>query len=103
MKTEYLEIAVAGLHLTGQPLNHQLITLGGELVKTCRTAEHYKMFLIEDEKGLSQGPLAYQRTNLVELMRLRCGHFLLRMSVSSFRSFHLPLAWGRSRWKTPQQ
>ena len=57
MKTEYMDIAVAGLHLTGQPLNHQLITLGGQLVKACRTAEHYKMYLIADEKGRKPGLL----------------------------------------------
>ena len=46
-----MEIAVAGLHLTGQPLNHQLVTLGGALVKSCRTSAQYKMFLVDDDKG----------------------------------------------------
>lgn len=55
MKTEYMDIAVAGLHLTGQPLNHQLITLGGHLMKACRTAKHYKMYLVEDERGRKPG------------------------------------------------
>lgn len=50
-----MDIAVAGLHLSGQPLNHQLITLGGKLVRTCRTASRYKMFLIEDAKGKKPG------------------------------------------------
>jgi len=52
-----MDIAVAGLHLTGQPLNHQLITLGGKFVRSCGTAARYKMFLIEDEKGKKPGLL----------------------------------------------
>lgn len=60
MSSEFMNIAVAGLHLTGQPLNHQLLTLGGTLVKACLTANRYKMYLIEDEKskkpGLAQVP-----------------------------------------------
>ena len=57
MSTEYMDIAVAGLHLTGQPLNDQLTVLGGALVKSCRTAPRYKMYLIEDAKGKKPGLL----------------------------------------------
>ena len=57
MNKEYMDIGVAGLHLTGQPLNHQLITLGGTLAKTCRTSARYKMYLITDEKGKKPGLL----------------------------------------------
>jgi len=52
---EYMDIAVAGLHLSGQPLNYQLVSLGGRLKKTCFTAPKYKMFLIKDEKGMKPG------------------------------------------------
>jgi allophanate hydrolase len=38
---EGFRLAVVGAHLTGQPLNHQLIDLGARLVRTCRTAPHY--------------------------------------------------------------
>lgn len=55
MSTEFMKIAVAGLHLMGQPLNYQLLTLGGTLVTACRTADRYKMYLIEDEKGKKPG------------------------------------------------
>lgn len=55
MSNESMHIAVAGLHLTGQPLNHQLVSLGATLVKTCRTSASYAMYLIEDEKGKKPG------------------------------------------------
>lgn len=50
-----MELVVAGLHLTDQPLNHQLVGLGGTLVKACRTAPRYKLYLIEDERGRKPG------------------------------------------------
>jgi hypothetical protein len=35
------QLAVAGAHLTGLPLNHQLTELGAKLVRTVRTAPVY--------------------------------------------------------------
>jgi allophanate hydrolase len=35
------QLAVAGAHLSGLPLNHQLTELGAKLVKTVRTAPVY--------------------------------------------------------------
>ena len=34
----WVEMAVVGAHLSGQPLNHQLTSIGARLVKTCRTS-----------------------------------------------------------------
>jgi len=31
IEEEYMELSVAGLYLSGQPLNHQLTSLGGRL------------------------------------------------------------------------
>lgn len=53
--SETLDIAVAGLHLSGQPLNPQLLALGATLKKACLTAPFYKMYLIQDEKGMKPG------------------------------------------------
>jgi allophanate hydrolase len=39
-------LAVVGAHLTGQPLNHQLLELGARLVRTCRTAPIYKLYAL---------------------------------------------------------
>jgi allophanate hydrolase len=40
-------LAVAGLHLSGQPLNGQLLELGARLAATVRTAPCYRMHVIE--------------------------------------------------------
>jgi allophanate hydrolase len=39
-------IVVVGAHLTGMPLNHELTGPGGKLVKTCRTAGDYRLFVL---------------------------------------------------------
>jgi allophanate hydrolase len=39
-------LAVAGAHLRGQPLNHDLLRLGGRLAYTARTDSSYRMFEI---------------------------------------------------------
>jgi allophanate hydrolase len=39
-------LAVAGAHLSGQPLNHDLLRLGGALAYTARTDPSYRMFEI---------------------------------------------------------
>lgn len=41
-----LPIVVVGAHLSGMPLNPQLTTQGGHLVKTCRTAGDYRLFAL---------------------------------------------------------
>jgi allophanate hydrolase len=38
-----LELAVFGAHLSGQPLNHQLVSLGGRLAGAIRTAPAYRL------------------------------------------------------------
>ncbi|MBR0558320.1 allophanate hydrolase [Ciceribacter sp. L1K23] len=39
-------IMVVGAHLTGMPLNHELTGPGGKLVKSCRTAGDYRLFVL---------------------------------------------------------
>ena len=41
-------LAVAGAHLRGQPLNHQLTGRGARLVRSCRTAREYRLFALPD-------------------------------------------------------
>jgi allophanate hydrolase len=41
-----LALAVVGAHLTGQPLNHQLVERGGILLSTTRTAPHYRLYAL---------------------------------------------------------
>lgn len=41
-----IRLAVAGAHLTGQPLHHQLTERGAELVATTRTAPTYRLYAL---------------------------------------------------------
>ena len=50
-----VRIAVAGAHLTGQPLNHQLVELGGKLWRKCRTAPVYRLYALENRPPLRPG------------------------------------------------
>ncbi|MGW6277549.1 allophanate hydrolase [Kribbella sp. NPDC055071] len=44
---EEVLLAVAGAHLSGQPLNHELVRRGGRLVAAARTASSYRMYLVD--------------------------------------------------------
>lgn len=39
-------LMVVGAHLTGMPLNHELTGPGGRLLKTCRTAGDYRLYVL---------------------------------------------------------
>lgn len=41
-----LQIAVVGAHLTGMPLNHELVSLGGTLVEQTTTKPGYKLYAL---------------------------------------------------------
>lgn len=53
-------IVVVGAHLTGMPLNHELTGPGGKLLKTCRTAGDYRLFVLPNttppKPGLIRDP-----------------------------------------------
>jgi allophanate hydrolase len=55
-----IEIVVVGAHLSGMPLNHQLTGGGGSLVRRCRTAGDYRLFVLPDtvppKPGLIRAP-----------------------------------------------
>ncbi|MFB7391656.1 allophanate hydrolase [Streptomyces sp. NPDC056191] len=42
-----LRLAVVGAHLSGQPLNGQLLSLGGRLVRTTATAPAYRLYALD--------------------------------------------------------
>jgi allophanate hydrolase len=42
-----ISVAVVGAHLSGQPLNWQLMQRGARLMKTCRTAPGYRLYALE--------------------------------------------------------
>jgi len=43
----YVPLAVCGAHLTGQPLNHQLVSAGAFLIEACRTSPEYRLYALK--------------------------------------------------------
>ncbi len=41
-----VRVAVCGAHMSGLPLNHQLVERGGRLVRRCSTARHYRLYAL---------------------------------------------------------
>ncbi|WP_425349159.1 allophanate hydrolase-related protein, partial [Methylobrevis pamukkalensis] len=41
-----IEVAVVGAHLSGMPLNGELLGLGGELSSVSRTSADYRLFAL---------------------------------------------------------
>lgn len=75
-----IEIAVAGAHLTGMPLNGELLEQGGRFVRHHRTAPIYRMFLLNGEParpGLVRDPT---RGRSIEIE-------IWSLSVANFGSF----------------
>ena len=48
-------LAVVGAHLSGEPLNGQLVGLGARLVETVRTAPTYRLFELPDAEPAKPG------------------------------------------------
>jgi allophanate hydrolase len=42
-----LRLAVVGAHLSGEPLNPQLTTLGARIVRATRTAPCYRLYALD--------------------------------------------------------
>jgi len=43
----YVALAVCGAHLTGQPLNYQLVDAGAFLIEACRTSPDYRLYALQ--------------------------------------------------------
>jgi allophanate hydrolase len=50
-----IAVAVAGAHLSGMPLNGELIALGGRRLETARTAPDYRMFALAASQPAKPG------------------------------------------------
>ncbi len=46
LKEEQIQIVVVGAHLTGQPLNYQLVQEQGVLIRACRTRPAYRLYAL---------------------------------------------------------
>ncbi|MBB1251380.1 allophanate hydrolase [Rhizobium sp. G21] len=58
--SNWAQIVVVGAHLTGMPLNHELTGPGGRLVKACKTAGDYRLYVLPNttppKPGLIRDP-----------------------------------------------
>ena len=52
---EHVELFVVGAHLTGMPLNHELINIGAVLQREAKTAADYRLFVLPDTKPPKPG------------------------------------------------
>jgi allophanate hydrolase len=56
----YVPLAVCGAHLSGEPLNYQLINAGAFLIEACRTAPEYRFYALRGtvppKPGLAWSP-----------------------------------------------
>lgn len=55
---ESVALAVVGAHLSGEPLNGQLVGLGGRLLRTTRTAPGYRLFDLPASEPAKPGLIA---------------------------------------------
>lgn len=55
-----VRVAVAGAHLSGQPLHKDLLQCGARFVRSCRTAAHYRFLALMDLKPPKPGLLRDQ-------------------------------------------
>jgi allophanate hydrolase len=53
--TDGVALAVVGAHLSGEPLNHQLVGLGGSLVETINAAPGYRLYALPDAEPAKPG------------------------------------------------
>ena len=50
-----IQIAVVGAHLSGEPLNHQLVGAGGRFVRAARTAPAYRLYALPNTSPAKPG------------------------------------------------
>jgi allophanate hydrolase len=69
-----VDVAVVGAHLSGQPLNRELVDRGGRLLRTCRTASEYRLYVLPNstpaKPGLVRDRAGRGRAIEVEVWRL---------------------------------
>ncbi len=52
---DYCPIVVVGAHLSGMPLNHELVERGGRLLKATKTAADYRLFALSEARPPKPG------------------------------------------------
>ncbi|MBF4521212.1 allophanate hydrolase [Acinetobacter towneri] len=62
-----IKLAVVGAHLTGMPLNFQLTTRGGTLIKQTRTTSHYKLYALKNTTPPKPGLQYHEKGSSIEV------------------------------------
>jgi allophanate hydrolase len=73
-------IAVCGAHMSGLPLNHQLLERGAHLVRACKTAARYKLFALTNFSPPRPGLVRFDTGHTIEVE-------LWAMPVEAFGGF----------------
>ena len=83
---ETIPLAVFGLHLSGQPLNHQLTTLGATFLRADFTAAEYRLYAITNAGPAKPGAVRVKdgtgaaiALELWEIPVANLGYFLLKI------------------------
>jgi allophanate hydrolase len=75
----HVTVAVVGAHLSGMPLNHQLVGRGARLIGSARTAPHYRLYLLPGttppKPGLVRSADASGHAIEVELWSMPVGNY----------------------------
>lgn len=79
-----VKLAVVGAHLTAMPLNFQLTTRQGTLLKKTYTAKNYKLFAL---KNISPAKPACNLMQQERLLKLRFGIFHWQILGQSLQRF----------------
>jgi allophanate hydrolase len=76
---ETVRVAVVGAHLSGEPLNYQLLERGARLVKSSRTAPLYRLYALQatnpPKPGLARSPDKAGVTIEIEIWEMPVAHF----------------------------
>jgi allophanate hydrolase len=92
---------VAGAHLSGQPLNHELTLLGARRVRTTRTAPEYRLYALDTappKPGLVHAP--GDRAHSIELELWELTHEAFGAFVAGVPA---PMAIGMTRLQDGSQ
>lgn len=66
-RADVMQLAVCGAHMSGLPLNHQLVEHGGRLLRRCRTAPLYHLFALSGGPPLRPGLVKCEGGRSIEL------------------------------------
>jgi allophanate hydrolase len=87
-----VQLAVCGAHLSGQPLNHQLIERGAVLLCSTTTAPNYRLFALDPGQSGRPGLLRGERGAAIEV---EVWELPARQVGSFVNSIKAPLGFGR--------